>query len=419
MLNPNLIKDDPEKVKYALAKKHINLDFDRLTSLDADRRILIKQTDEMRAQQNQFNTRIASLSAQDKEQALTDMKMVSQDLKEKEKELAKIEAQWKSLVYMLPNIPAEEVPEGKDDKENVVVRTVGEKPVFDFTPKSHDEIMLDLDLVDFEQAAKVSGQKFYYLKNEAVILEMAIMRFAMDWMVKRGFTPMTTPDLVKVEAMYGAAHFPPEEDAYKIAEDGLFLAGTAEVGLVNYFAGKTLEENDLPQRVCGYSACFRRESGTYGKQAGGLYRTHQFHKIEMVSVVKRGEDKKEHEELLDISEKILQELGLSYQVVLNCGGDLGLPQYKKFDIETWMAGRNSYGETHSCSNDTDFQARRIGLRVKGEEETDYACTLNNTVLASPRIMIPIIENNQTKDGTVIIPKALIPYTGFSEIKRKK
>lgn len=419
MINPNLIKDDPEKIKYALAKKHINIDFDRLSSLDADRRILIKQTDELRAEQKQFNNKIATLSKENREQALTDMKMLAQDLREKEKELATIEAGWKQLVYMLPNIPAEEVPDGNDDKENVVVRTVGEKPVFDFPVKSHEEIMLDLDLVDFEQAAKVSGQKFYYLKNEAVILEMSIMRFAMDWMIKQGFVPMTTPDLVKVEAMYGAAHFPPEEDAYKVAQDGLYLAGTAEVGLVNYFAGKTFDEKDLPQRVCGFSACFRRESGSYGKQAGGLYRIHQFHKIEMVSVVKKGQDVKEHEQLLDISEKILQELDLPYQVVLNCGGDLGLPQYKKFDIESWMAGRNSYGETHSCSNDTDFQARRIGLRVKSKDTTDYACTLNNTVLASPRIMIPIIENNQTKDGTIIIPKALVPYTGFSEIKRKK
>lgn len=419
MINPNLIKDNPEKIKYALDKKHIKVDFEKLSKLDADRRILIIQTDELRAQQKQFNNKISSLSAVDKEQALIDMKSLALDLRQKERELSEIEKQWKTLVYMLPNIPAEEVPEGKDDKENVVIKTVGEKPQFDFQPKSHEQLMLALDLVDFEQAAKVSGQKFYYLKNEATILEMSIMRFAMDWMVKQGFVPMTTPDLVKKEAMYGAAHFPPEEDAYKIDEDGLYLAGTAEVGLVNYFAGKNFDAKDLPQRVCGFSACFRRESGTYGKQAGGLYRIHQFHKIEMVSVVEKGKDVEEHEKLLDISEKILQELGLSYQVVLNCGGDLGLPQYKKFDIETWMAGRGSYGETHSCSNDTDFQARRIGLKVKGKDGTDYACTLNNTVLASPRVMIPIIENNQTKDGDIIIPKALVPYTGFSEIKRKK
>lgn len=419
MINPNMIKDDPEKIKYALAKKHINIDFEHLSSIDADRRVLIQETDEMRAQQKSFNTKIATLSSGDREQALTDMKVLALDLRGKEQTLSKIESEWKNLMFQLPNIPAEEVPEGASDKENIVVRTVGEKPSFDFTPKSHDELMLDLDLVDFEQAAKVSGQKFYYLKNEAVILEMSIMRFALDWMVREGFMPMTTPDLVKREAMYGAAHFPPEEDAYKVEEDGLYLAGTAEVGLVNYFRDKMFDAKDLPQRVCGFSACFRRESGTYGKQAGGLYRIHQFHKIEMVSVVEKGQDKDEHEKLLDISEKILQELGLSYQVVLNCGGDLGLPQYKKFDIETWMAGRDAYGETHSCSNDTDFQSRRIGLKVKGEEGTDYACTLNNTVLASPRIMIPIIENNQQKDGTIIIPKALVRYTGFSEIKRKK
>lgn len=404
MIDLELLRKNPEAIKEAVLKKHLDVDIERILILDAERRTLIARIDEVRAERNQ-------LSIEDMKTKGPELKL---KLKELEDQLSPIEKEFQEKILFLPNNPHFDVPEGKDESENKIIKTVGELPKFDFEPRDHEELVKLLDLADFDRASKVSGHKFYYLKNHAVILEMALLRFAMDFIVKKGFKPMTTPDMARKEAFYGAGHFPPEEDAY-LTTDGLYLAGTAEIGLVNYHAGEIIDA--LPKRYAAFSACFRREAGSHGKVGGGLYRVHQFHKVEMVSLVKPEDSETEHEFLLALAEEFLSELELPYQVVDNCGGELGLPHYRKYDINTYMAGRGGYFETHSCSNDTDFQARRLGIKYQKEDGSkEYVHTLNNTVIASPRILIPLLENNQQEDGSVKIPKALVPYCGFEEIR---
>lgn len=417
MLDLSLLKDEPDKIKAALKKKHVDLDFERLLKLDNERRSLLKTVEDMRARQNDFNKKITTLKESARKKALVDMKVLAQELSEKTKLLEEVSGNFRSLWLQVPNIPAEEVPEGASDEENKEFKTWGERKNFDFAVKGHEEIVKNLDIADIERATKVAGTKFYYLKGKGVILEMSLMRFALDELIKAGFTPLTPPDLVRPEMMYAAAHFPPEDDAYALEKDNLYLAGTAEVGLAGYHLNETLEEKDLPAKYCGYSACFRREAGGYGKKGSGLYRVHQFHKIEMFVFCTPKQSAQIHEDLLAIAENIMQKLELPYRVVLNCGGDLGLPQHKKYDIEAWLPATASWGETHSCSNDTDYQARRLGTKfISQEGKKEYVHTLNNTAVASPRIIIPILENYQKKDGSVAVPAVLQPYTGFKEIK---
>jgi len=417
MLDLSLLKDEPDKIKAALKKKHVDLDFERLLKLDNERRSLLKTVEDMRARQNDFNKKITALKESARKKALVDMKVLAQELSEKTKLLEEVSGNFRSLWLQVPNIPAEEVPEGASDEENKEFKTWGERRNFDFAVKGHEEIVKNLDIADIERATKVAGTKFYYLKGKGVVLEMSLMRFALDELIKAGFTPLTPPDLVRPEMMYAAAHFPPEDDAYALEKDNLYLAGTAEVGLAGYHLNETLEEKDLPAKYCGYSACFRREAGGYGKKGSGLYRVHQFHKIEMFVFCTPKQSAQIHEDLLAIAENIMQKLELPYRVVLNCGGDLGLPQHKKYDIEAWLPATASWGETHSCSNDTDYQARRLGTKfISQEGKKEYVHTLNNTAVASPRIIIPILENYQKKDGSVTVPAVLQPYTGFKEIK---
>lgn len=427
MIDIKLVRETPEVVRGALLKKHMNVSLlDRIIQVDSSRRSLRQSLESNLAEQNRFNGEIPKMSAAEKEQAKGKLKELSDKIKTQKNELAELDSQYLIIMRQIPNIPAAEVPEGESDKDNVVVRTVGKKRDFKFTPKDHEELAVALDLLDTERAAKVSGSKFFYLKNELAILEMAVLRFAMDILKSKGFTPMIVPDLIREEGMYGAGHFATPEDAidgdaYKVERDNLFLAGTAEVGLANYHAQEILAEAELPLRYAGFSACFRREAGTYGKETRGLYRVHQFHKIEMFSYTRPEDSEKEHELLLSVAEDLLQKLDLPYQVVLNCGGDLGLPQYKKWDIETWMPGMGKYGETHSCSNDTDYQARSLNMRFRRsgggkENEIEFVNTLNNTALASPRILIPILENYQNEDGSITVPEVLIPYAGFSVIR---
>jgi seryl-tRNA synthetase len=429
MIDIKLIREQPDLVKAALAKKHVDETLlPRIIAVDTERRTLRQETEKQQAALNKSSLEMGKLDPAGREKLRGELKSLSDTIKTQREKLADLDRQYLEIMRQIPNLPTEDVPEGTSDKENVVIRTVGEKTVFNFTPQDHEVLALSLDLLDTERAAKVSGSKFYYLKNELVILEQAVLRFALDILRSKGFTLMTVPNLVRADAMYGAAHFaaPQDEsegDAYQLERDGLYLAGTAEVGLVNYHAGEILNESDLTARYAGYSACYRRESGTYGKETRGLYRVHQFNKVEMVSYTRPEDSEKEHAMLLAIAEDLLQKLGLPYQVVLNCGGDLGTPQAKKWDIETWMPGMGKYGETHSCSNDTDYQARNLGIRFRRsgagkEQEIEYVHTLNNTALASPRILIAIIENYQRKDGSIGIPEVLIPYTGFSEICHK-
>lgn len=427
MIDIKLIREQPDLVRTAIQKKGLSeVPLDEVIKLDAERRELRIQTENLEAEQNKRSEEMAKTSPEERENLRTNLKELSDKVKEGRTKLAELDQHFIVLMRQIPNIPAADVPDGKSDKDNVVIKTVGEKPQFSFKPKDHEEIGLALDLIDLERGAKVSGTKFYYLKNELVILEQAVLRFALDMLKAKGFTVMTVPHLVKLEAMYGAGYFSKPEDetdgdAYHVERDGLYLAGTAEIGLVNYHADEILREADLPLRYVGISPSYRRESGTYGKETRGLFRVHQFNKVEMVSLTRPEDSEKEHELLLSLAEDLMQKLGLPYQVVLNCGGDLGVPHYKKWDIETWMPGMDRYGETHSCSNITDYQARTLNIRFRAsgdEKKIDFVHTLNNTVIASPRILIAILENFQQEDGSVVIPEVLLPYTGFDRLRQQ-
>jgi seryl-tRNA synthetase len=423
MLDPKIIREQPDLVRAGLVKKHSDTQLvDRFLELDTKRRNLQAKVEQLQAELNQASEEMAAAAPEEREVKRASLRELSEKVKTGNAELTELEAETLLIHRQIPNIPSVGVPEGASDKENVVIKTVGEKPQFDFVPKDHEELARSLNLLDTERAAKVAGAKFYYLKNELVILEQAVLRFALDTMREKGFNLLTVPHMARADAFYGAGHFSTPEDAvdgdaYQIERDNLYLAGTAEVGLINYHAGETMQEADLPLRYAGISPCYRRESGTYGKETRGLYRVHQFNKVEMISLVNPEDSEKEHEMLLAIAEELLQKLGLSYQVVLNCGGDLGHPQAKKFDIETWLPGMQKYGETHSCSNDTDWQARSLGIKAKNAESKYFVHTLNNTVLASPRILVAILENYQESDGSVRIPDVLLPYTGFKSITR--
>jgi seryl-tRNA synthetase len=423
MLDIKLIREQTDRVRQGMARKGTDQAIlDGLLSLDVERRELRGLTEQAQAELNARSGEMAQATPDQRERLRESLRALSDNVKNSERALADLESRIVVLHRQIPNLPDDEVPTGASDKENVVIRTEGERPDFGFPVRDHEQLAQSLDLLDMERGAKVAGQKFYYLKNELVILEQAVLRWALDMVRAKGFIPLTVPNLARADAFYGAGHFATPEDtesgdAYRLERDELYLAGTAEVGLINYHAGEILSSDQLPLRYVGISPCYRREAGTYGKEARGLYRVHQFHKVEMVSLVHPSQSTEEHSHLLSIAEELLRHLGLHYQVVLNCSGDLGHPQAKKWDIETWMPGMGKYGETHSCSNDTDWQARSLNIRFRGEGGTEYVHTLNNTALASPRILVAILENYQQEDGSIKVPDVLIPYTGFSEIQR--
>ena len=424
MLDIAFIREFPDLVKAGAKKKRIQVDVDRLLDVDRQRRGLITEIEQLRAKRNHKSKLVSSLPPGERETLLAETRGLTEQLRYSETALAPLEAEFEHLMLQVPNVPAADVPEGLTDADNVEIRRWGEPPTFSFTPRDHVELGEALDLIDLKRAVRIAGTRTYYLKNEAVLLESAVLRFTLDHMMRRGFVPMAVPHLVKDEAMIGTAYFPGgEEQAYRVEKDAVNLIGTAEVPLTAYHYDEILREAELPKRYVGMSACYRREAGTYGRDTRGLYRIHQFHKVEQVIVCAADEQVSiaEHEDIVHHAEEVLQALQLPYRVVNVCGGDLGLPQVKKYDIETWMPSRKGYGETHSASRFYDFQARRLKLRYRDRQgRVHYAHTLNNTVIASPRILIPILEIFQQEDGSVIVPEVLRPYMGGIErIERKK
>jgi seryl-tRNA synthetase len=332
-----------------------------------------------------------------------------------------VETELSELLLKIPNLPDPEVPEGKTDRDNVEIKTVGEPRQFDFEPKDHLELGTQLDLIDIPRAAKLAGTRTYILKNDGALLELAVLNYALAQVRAKGFVPMVVPTLVRHNALVGTAYFPGGEDqAYVCEKDDLYLIGTSEVPVTAYHSGEILDESELPKLYAGYSTCYRREAGAAGKDTKGLYRIHQFSKVEQVVVCRNdvAESKAFHKLILENAEAILVGLGLPYRVVNVCGGDLGAPQIQKFDIETWMPSRGGYGETHSASRFYDFQARRLNLRYRDSKGKVRFChTLNNTAIASPRILISILENYQNSDGSITVPEVLRPYLGGkSEIR---
>jgi seryl-tRNA synthetase len=424
MLDIAFIREFPDLVKAGAKKKRLEADVDRLLDVDRQRRALITEIEQLRAERNRKSKLVSSLPPSERETLLAETRGITEQLRRHETALAPLEEAFERLMLQVPNVPAPDVPDGLTDADNVEVRRWGEPPTFSFTPRDHVELGEALDLIDIKRAVRIAGTRTYYLKNEAVLLELAVLRFTLDQMMRRGFTPMLVPHLVKDEAMIGTAYFPGgEEQAYRIEKDAVNLIGTAEVPLTAYHYDEILPEAELPKRYVGMSACYRREAGTYGRDTRGIYRIHQFHKIEQVVICVADEQVSiaEHEAIVRNAEEVLQALQLPYRVVNVCGGDLGAPQVKKYDIETWMPSRNAYGETHSASRFYDFQARRLKLRYRDRQgRVRYAHTLNNTVIASPRILIPILEIYQQENGSVLVPEVLQPYMGGIErIDRKK
>ena len=418
MLDINYIRKNPGVVKKAVTDKLMNTDIDRLLELDGMIREINSAIDQQRAERNILSKQILHLNSDEKVTVTDRVKIIKNELNNLKLKLSTIKNEFDHIMLMVPSIPATDVPIGKDENNNIEIKKWGTIPVFSFVPKDHLDLMENLDLVDVQRAAKIAGSRAYYLKNEGLLLEMAICRFVIDKLVVKGFTPMSVPYIVKESAMMGTGYFPiGYEQAYKLPEDDMFLIGTSEVSLVSYHKDEILSYKELPKRYAGYSTCFRREAGTYGKDTRGLYRVHQFQKVEQVVIC--GNDDEEaailHKEILGNTEEILQDLGLPYRITLACTGEIGIGQVKKHEVETWMPSRNNYCETHSCSTLNDFQARRLNIRYRDKDGTlKYVYTLNNTGIASPRILIPLIETNQNEDGSINIPKVLRPYMNIME-----
>ncbi len=415
MLDIRFIREHPDVVQEGARKKRIEIDVKQLLEVDERRRTLIAQVERLKALRNKTSKEIPGLQGEAKQDAIARMRQVAAESKQWENELREVEALFEELMLRVPNVPEADVPEGDTEADNLELRTWGEVPQFDFPLRDHVELGERLDIIDIPRGVKIAGSRSYFLKNAGAMLEHAVLQFALHHMVRKGFVPMVVPQLVKDEAMIGTAYFPAGQDqAYRIPEDKLNLIGTAEVPITAYHADEILSEDDLPKTYVGLSSCYRREAGTYGKDTRGLYRIHQFQKVEQVVLCVNDPDvsSREHEHILHNAEEVLQALNLPYRVVLVCSGDLGAPQVKKYDIETWMPSRQAYSETHSASKFHEFQARRLRLRYREKGgPIRFAHTLNNTVIASPRILIPLLELNQRPDGSVAIPEVLQPYMG--------
>jgi len=416
MLDINYIRDQRQQVKQACEDKQLDSSVvDKLLEADEKRRELKAQVDDVR---RQINANADEIKKKVQKGGKPDAKLIAKgkDLKEQlkkvEPDFRQAKEKYVELMLQIPNVAAAEVPVGKDETDNQVVRQEGVLPEFEFTPLPHQELMEKLDWVDTERGVKIAGFRGYFLKNKAVLLEQALLRYALDLMVKHGFTPMTVPTLVNKPALEGTGYFPWGADDHYYTQDDTILAGTAEVALTAYYGDETLREDDLPIKLTGISPCYRREVGAHGQDTQGIIRVHQFNKVEqvMLTVADEKETAKWHEKMLGYAEELLQNLGLPYQVLLMCTGDMGAGQRKKYDLETWFPGQNKYRETHSASYFNDFQARRLNIRYQAKDgSTKFVYTINNTVAASPRLLAAIIENYQQADGTVKVPEVLKAY----------
>lgn len=414
MIDLKHLREHRDVYEAGFKKKQFQVDVDALLALDEKHREMITKVESMRAKKNEVSKQIPTLSPDERTATIKEMKTLGQSLEDAEYELNTIFVQLKEIQHSLPNLPHDSVPEGKTDEDNQTLRTVGELPKFDFEPKDHLELGESLDLIDMETGAKTSGARFYYLKNELVQMEFALINWLLQKYVSKGFTPVTVPMLVKEEMMYATGFFPADKsEIYRVnpGEDDLYLVGTSEVPLAGLHMFKPLKEEQLPKRYIGFSSCFRREAGSYGKDTRGILRVHQFDKMEMFSFCHPDKSWEEHEFLLSIEEEILQDLKLPYQVMAICGGDLGAPAAKKYDCEVWIPTQEKYRELTSCSNCTDFQARRGGIRFKGKDGTQLIHTLNGTAMASTRTLIAIMENYQTAEGSIRIPDVLQSFMG--------
>lgn len=406
MIDINYVKENLAEVKKALVKRTASVNLEKLLKLDDERKDTLGRIETLRSEQNKLA----------KEGKKTDRAVeIKKMIKDLEPQLLAAEEAYKVAAVTVPNIPLADVPDGKDENDNKVIKQMGEIKIK--TGKNHLELGKALDLIDIERAAKVSGSRFYYLKNQAVELEFALIKYSLDIIKAEGFQPIIPPVLIKEDIAWGSGHFEAiNDDAYHTKQDEMVFIGTSEQSILPYYANETLTE--LPQRFAGFSTCLRREAGSYGKDVKGILRVHQFDKLEMFSFCDPNQSKKEHDLIVSLQEKIVSGLGLPYQIVAVCAGDLGLPSARTIDLETWIPGEGKYRETHSSSNCTDFQARRLKIRYKDGDKSVFVHTLNGTAVAIGRMLIAILENYQQEDGSVKVPEVLQKYCGFKEIDTK-
>jgi seryl-tRNA synthetase len=413
MLDIQFIRQNADQVRAAIKNKGFTLDLDELLEADRARREATTALELKRARKNELSAAIPKATKDERPKLVEEAKAIRTELEDLEPKLGEIQKRYQDLMLRVPSLPRPEVPVGKGEEDNVEIRRVGEPRKFDFTPKDHLELMTTLGMVEFDGPRRFAGQRSYALVGDGALLEMAVLRLAVDTLVERGLKLVSPPVMVRERAMVGTGFFPlGREEAYSIPADEVFLIGTSEVPLVSMHCDDVIDEARLPLKYAGISPCFRREAGAHGKDTRGLYRVHQFMKVEQVVVCTPDEAvaEKIHYELLGNAEAILGKLEIPYRVALACTGEIGLGQTRKHEVESWMPGRNAFSETHSCSTLGDFQARRSNIRVrKADGSLAYPYTLNNTAIASPRILIPLLENHQNADGSITLPRALVPY----------
>lgn len=424
MIDIKELKSRRDEIKKNIADRYMNVDLDAIIKDQDDRLALLLEVESLRSRRNETAQKMkGKLDPETRNKYIAEGKAIKDELALKEAELSELDAKFMTEARTIPNYVHPDAPIGKEDKDSLAVKFVGEPPKFSFKAKDHVQLGEELDILDFDKGAKVAGQKFYYIKNKAVILQMALERYAMDIVVKHGFTPFITPDVAKEEILNGIGFNPrgAESNIYTIEGTDTCLVGTAEITLGGYYKDTILEKKDLPIRMTGLSHCFRREAGGAGQYSKGLYRVHQFSKLEMFIYCLPEESDSFHQEILSIEEEIFSGLGLAYRIVDTATGDLGAPAYRKFDIEAWMPGRGDegeYGEVTSTSNCTDYQARSLNIRYRDDDgKLKFVHMLNGTAVALSRAMVAIIENYQNEDGSITIPPALVKYTGFDKITK--
>jgi seryl-tRNA synthetase len=407
------IRQNPQLVKDGCRKKGVNVDVEEILRLDEEKRKVIVKLESLRAEQNK-------IAKKPNEAEIIRLKEIKKEVQELEDSLKNLEEALNRLIMLIPNLPLPEVPKGKDEKDNIVIREVGQKPKFSFQPKDYLTLNEKLDLIDIERAGKVSGSRFGYLKNEAVLLEFGLIQLALEILLKKGFIPVIPPVMIGEKAMRAMGYLDRGADeVYHLTADNLYLVGTSEQSIGPMHMNEVLSEKDLPKRYVGFSTCFRREAGSYGKDVKGIMRVHQFDKVEMFVFCKPEDSRNEHQLLLKNEEELMQALKIPYRVVNICTGDLGDPAAAKYDIEAWLPGQNQYRETHSTSNCTDFQAQRLNIRFRDKDgKMKFVHTLNGTAFAIGRMIIAIMENYQRKDGSIEVPKVLQKYIKIKEIKIK-
>ena len=425
MIDVKELKTRYDEIAKNIKDRYMNVDLDKIVKDQEERAALLLEVENLRSKRNETAQKMKQkLDNETRQLYIQEGKEIKEALAEKEARLTVLDEQFKKEVMTIPNYASPEAPIGKEDKDSLAIKFYGEPTRFSFKAKDHVQLGEELDILDFDKGAKVSGQKFYYIKNKAVILQMALERYAMDIVVKHGFTPFITPDVAKEEILNGIGFNPrgAESNIYTIEGTDTCLVGTAEITLGGYYKDTILNKEDLPIKMTGLSHCFRREAGGAGQYSKGLYRVHQFSKLEMFIYCIPEESESFHKEILSIEEEIFQGLGLPYRIVDTATGDLGAPAYRKFDIEAWMPGRGDegeYGEVTSTSNCTDYQARSLNIRYRDDDgKIKFVHMLNGTAVALSRAMVAVIENYQNEDGSITIPPALVSYTGFDKIEKK-